>query len=286
MKLNILVDGNNLAVRTLTSLPGYSSSFNSPHQLNFFAHSFLSNLLSVSQKIKQKYNKPINIVLVWDSKMSLRKKIYPGYKANRKSKTEEEQKDRKNHYSLLNELKENLKLLGEWAVIEKEGFEADDLIAYFVKETSYDNQFIIVSSDNDFYQLLGQRVIQYLPHKKVFFNHIDFKNEFGITCDKYPFIKALSGDRGDNIIGIPQIGTKTAIKMMKEGQCFIHWVNKFPNVDLEINLELIQLPFKYGEGINLEMPKSLFDKINFIKIFQKYNLNKLNLKDFKDLLDK
>lgn len=285
MSLNVLVDGNNVAVRVLTSLSGYNSQFNSPHQLNFFVHSFLSNLLSISQKIKQKYNKPINLILVWDSKQSLRRKIYPEYKGNRKTKTEGEEKDKNNHYSLLNELKENLKSLGTWGAIEKEGFETDDIIAYFIKESTYDNQFIVISCDNDFFQLLGDRVIQYLPHKKAFYTYLDFKKEFGIIPDKYPFVKALAGDRGDNIKGVDQVGIKRAIKLIQSGECWQHWVNTYKEVDLELNEELIRLPFKYGEGIDLEMPKSSFNKVAWINLFQKFALQKLNILDFKNLLE-
>ena len=284
MNLTILFDANNLAVRTLLAIPGYSASFNSPHQLNFFVHSFLSNFLNVFNKIKQKYNTKINVVLVWDSKISLRKKLYPEYKGNRKPRSLEEEKDRINHFSLLNELKEELKLLGEWGCVEKEGYEADDLIAYFIKNMPYDNQFIIVSSDNDFYQLLGDRVIQYLPHKKAFYNHLDFQKEFGIICDKYPLVKALMGDRGDNIVGVDGIGVKTAVKLLNQGQCWMSLVNKYKEIDLEINLELVKLPFREQE-INLEMPKSYFKKEDWIELFQKFSLQKLNLKSFKDLLE-
>ncbi len=285
MKLNVLYDANNLAVRILLAIPGYSASFNSPHQLNFFVHSFLSNFLNVSNKIKQKYSTSINIILVWDSKISLRKKLYPEYKGNRKPKTEEEEKDRTNHFSLLNSLKEELTLLGDWMNVSLEGYEADDLIAYFVKNASIEDSFLIISSDNDFYQLLNNRVIQYLPHKKVFYNHLDFQKEFGIISDKYPFIKALAGDRGDNIKGIQQIGIKTATKMIKEGQCWMSLVNKYTkDVDLEQNLELIKLPF-HEQDINIEMPKSSFSKDKWVELFQKFSLQKLNLKSFKDILE-
>lgn len=286
MPLNILVDGNNLAVRTLTAIPGYSSQFQSPHQFPFFIHSFLTNLLSISKKIKQKYEKQsVNVVIIWDSRTSLRKKIFPEYKANRKAKTVEEEKDRINHYSLLNELREELNLLGSWSNISLEGFETDDIIAYFIKESSYDNQFIIVSSDNDFYQLLGGRVIQYLPHKKTFYTYLDFKKEFGVIPEKYIYIKALAGDKGDNIKGVEGIGIKRAIKLIQEGQCWSYWINKFSSVDLETNIELISLPFKFGADINIEIPKSSFNKELWINLFQKFSLQKLNLFDFKQILE-
>ncbi len=285
MSINLLIDGNNAAIRVLTCIPGYNNQFKSSHQINLFIHSFLSSFLSLSKKIKEKYEID-NINIIWDSKVSLRKKIYPSYKVNRKTKTFEEEQDRKNHFSLLDQLKEELIKLGSWAWIEQEGFETDDLIAYLVKESTYDNQFIIYSSDNDFYQLLGDRIIQYLPHKKVFYTHLDFKNEFSnIIPEKYIYVKALAGDTGDNIKGIDQIGIKKATKLINEGQCWQYYVNKFPNVDLEMNVDLIRLPFKFGEGINIQLQKSCFNKDAWINLFQLFSLNKLNLFDFKNILE-
>ena len=184
----------------------------------------------------------------------------------------------------MDKLRESLKTLGNWSDVEIEGYEADDIIAYFVKNSTYDNNFVIVSSDNDLYQLLGDRVVQYLPHKKEFFTHIDFKNEYDIMPDKYPFVKALAGDTSDNIKGIDGIGIKRGIKLIKEGQCWQHWVNEYPNIDLEINLELIKLPFEEHKIPFTNLPQSYFDKKAWVAIFQLYGLNKLNLFDFKQLL--
>src|SRR3990167_5999795 len=111
MPINILIDGNNLAVRSLLAIPGYSAQFQSPHQLNFFIHSFLSSFLNICNKVKQKYSTIDNIVIIWDSRLNNRKKLYPEYKGNRKPRTEEEDRDKTNHYSLLNELRDSLSLL-------------------------------------------------------------------------------------------------------------------------------------------------------------------------------
>ncbi len=288
MSLNILLDANNFSIRILASLPGYGDNFKSPHQINLFVFSFFNNLLNISQKIKQKYpQQQININIIWDSRISLRKKLCPEYKANRnKLKTLEEEKDKINYYSLLDELRKALYLLGDWSNISLEGYEADDLIAYFIKKSTIDNQFIIISCDSDFYQLLGNRVIQYLPHKKVFYTYLEFKKEFGnLIPEKIIDIKALAGDNWDNIKVITGIGIKKAIKIIQQGQCWMSLVNKYTkDVDLEQNLELIKLPFREQE-INLEMPKSYFKKEDWINLFQKFSLQKLNLKSFKDLLE-
>ena len=236
MPLNVLIDGNNFAIRILTSIPGYNSQFQSSHQANLFIHSFFAGLLSTTNKIKQKYSNIDNIVFVWDSRINNRKKLYSEYKANRKPKTLEEERDKTNHYSLLDQLKSSLKTLGDWANVSLEGYEADDLIAYFVKDSAIDDTFVIISSDNDLYQLLSNRVIQYLPHRKEFYSILDFKKEFDISPSKYPFVKALAGDNSDNIKGINGIGIKRGIKLIKEGQCFTHWINKYKEVNLETNL--------------------------------------------------
>ena len=282
--LNVLFDGNNFAIRILTSIPGYNSQFQSSHQANLFIHSFFVGFLSTVNKIKQKYPNIDNIVFVWDSRINNRKKLYPEYKANRKPKTLEEERDKANHYTLLDKLKDSLKTLGDCANISLEGYEADDLIAYFVKESSIDNQFIVVSSDNDMYQLLGDRVVQYLPHRKEFYSILDFKKEFGIIPEKYVYVKALMGDKGDNIKGIEGTGVKRAVKLIQQNQCWIHWLNTYgKEVDLEMILELIRIPFE-RDKINIKMPQSSFDKKAFIALFQEYNLNKLNLSDFRKLL--
>ena len=283
MPLTVLIDGNNFTIRILTSIPGYNNQFRSDHQVNLFIHSFFAGFLSTINKIKQKYLNIDNIVFVWDSRVNNRKKLYPEYKANRKPKTLEEERDKTNHYSLLDQLKSSLKTLGDWANVSLEGYEADDLIAYFVKDSAIDDTFVIISSDNDLYQLLSNRVIQYLPHRKEFYSILDFKKEFDISPSKYPFVKALAGDNSDNIKGINGIGIKRGIKLIKEGQCFTHWINKYKEVDLETNLELVSLPFE-SDKINLMMPQSSFDKKAWIELFQRFSLNKLNLSDFRNLL--
>ena len=284
MPLNVLIDGNNFAIRILTSIPGYNSQFQSSHQANLFIHSFFAGLLSTTNKIKQKYTTIDNINIIWDSRINNRKKLYSDYKGNRQSKSSTDFKNKANHYTLLDKLKDSLKTLGDWANISLEGYEADDLIAYFVKESSIDNQFIIVSSDNDMYQLLGDRVVQYLPHRKEFYSILDFKKEFGIIPEKYIYVKALMGDKGDNIKGVEGIGVKRAVKLIQQGRCWNHWLSIYgKEVDLEMNVELIRIPFE-SDKINIKIPQSSFDKKAFIALFQEYNLNKLNLSDFKQLL--
>ena len=283
MPLNVLIDGNNFAIRILTSIPGYNSQFQSSHQANLFIHSFFAGLLSTTNKIKQKYTTIDNINIIWDSRINNRKKIYSQYKANRKPKTLEEEKDKANHYTLLDKLRDSLKTLGDWGCVELEGYEADDLIAYFVKESTIDDTFVIISSDNDLYQLLNDRCVMYLPHRKDFYSILDFQKEFDISPSKYPFVKALAGDNSDNIKGIDGIGIKRGIKLIKEGQCWTHWINKYKEVDLETNLELVSLPFESNK-INLKLPQSYFEKRAWITLFQEFGLSKLNLSDFRQLL--
>ena len=134
------------------------------------------------------------------------------------------------------------------------------------------------------YQLLGDRVVQYLPHRKEFYSILDFKKEFGIIPEKYVYVKALMGDKGDNINGIEGTGVKRAVKLIQQNQCWIHWLNTYgKEVDLEMNVELIRIPFK-ADKISLKIPQSSFDKKAFIALFQEYSLNKLNLSDFRKLL--
>lgn len=281
MKNIVLIDANNLAMRILASSPSYDSVMKSPHQKNLIVGSFLLKLLKVINNVETKV-KVNNILLIWDSIDSKRKLLYSEYKGNRYTKTNAEFEDKLNCKSLISLLKNSLKNLGKFAVIDQIGYEADDLIAYIVKNGEYDNNYVIVSNDSDFYQLLGKRVM-IMKHDKSFYTSIDFIKEFDTIPDKYVYIKALAGDSSDNIKGVKGIGIKKAIKLIKENRCWIYWVDKYKDYDLDTNHELIKLPFD-EKNINIDIPQSNFNFSAFSDLFQEFSLSQLKISDFKNIL--
>lgn len=89
--------------------------------------------------------------------------------------------------------------------------EADDIIAYTVKKDKYkDWEKIIVSSDKDFFQLLGiENTWIWRPVQKVLLNGKMLTEKEGIHPNNYALARAIDGDKSDNIEGVPRIGMKT-----------------------------------------------------------------------------
>lgn len=97
--------------------------------------------------------------------------------------------------------------------------EGDDLIGILADRLVQTGDVIIMSSDRDLFQLLGtngHRIAQYDPIKKVEFTETAFKDQHGIHPSQYVDVKALWGDDGDDIPGVPGIGEKTAFKLIAE----------------------------------------------------------------------
>tara|TARA_B100000963_G_scaffold283560_1_gene252276 strand:- start:3497 stop:4477 length:981 start_codon:yes stop_codon:yes gene_type:complete len=89
--------------------------------------------------------------------------------------------------------------------------EADDIIAYTVKKDKYkDWEKIIISSDKDFFQLLGiENTWIWRPVQKVLLNGKILTEKEGIHPNNYALARAIDGDKSDNIEGVPRIGMKT-----------------------------------------------------------------------------
>lgn len=114
-------------------------------------------------------------------------------------------------------VKKMVKLLG-LPMIEKEGFEADDVIASLCKKgLSEGFKVVIVSSDKDMYQLLeNDKVVTYNPHQEEFVREPDFKEKFGFAPLRIIDFLALTGDAADNIPGAKGIGKVGATKLIQE----------------------------------------------------------------------
>jgi 5'-3' exonuclease len=89
--------------------------------------------------------------------------------------------------------------------------EADDVIAYVTQHKKYkDWQKIIISSDKDFFQLVGDdNVMIWRPIQKVFVDRLSLIGKFGIHPNNYALARAIDGDKSDNLEGVPRVGMKT-----------------------------------------------------------------------------
>jgi DNA polymerase-1 len=155
-------------------------------------------------------------IFAWDSKRSYRRDVYPEYKRKDKELAPE-------MAELLSIAKPQFPII-RTQVLPKLGFnnnliqsgcEADDLIAQTIIPES-DKEIVIVSSDNDLYQLLEPNVKMWNVSGKHFYTDEDFKAEWGIDPEWWAVVKAIAGCDGDNIKGVPGVGYPTAIKYLKK----------------------------------------------------------------------
>ena len=149
--------------------------------------------------------KPSAVAVAFDLKApTFRHKLYTEYKGTRKPMPEELRPQ-------IPLLKDLLKLMGV-TIIEKEGFEADDIIGTIAKHTQV--QTIIITGDKDSFQLVDHETEVHFTKRGItdveIYNEKNFTEKTGITPAQIIDLKALMGDSSDNIPGVSGVGEKTA----------------------------------------------------------------------------
>lgn len=99
--------------------------------------------------------------------------------------------------------------------IKRKEWEADDVIATIAK-LNRDGETIVVSTDEDFYQLLQFGTLIMNPKTKEIMNEERFVKRYGVASKRWIQIRALAGDNSDNIPGVPDVGMGTATKLIAE----------------------------------------------------------------------
>jgi DNA polymerase-1 len=192
-----LVDGSGYIFRAFHALPPLTR----PDGVQIGAVLGFTNMLI---KLLREQN-PDYLVVVFDAaRENYRNKIYPAYKANR----EETPPELIPQFSLIRKACEAFNV----AHIEKEGYEADDLIATYAH--SQDGDVTIVSSDKDLMQLVGGSVRMLDPIKNRMIGVEEVLEKFGVPPEKVVDVQALAGDSTDNVPGVPGIGIKTAAELI------------------------------------------------------------------------
>ena len=154
--------------------------------------------------------RPTHFACIFDkSSITFRNELYDQYKANRSEPPEE----LRPQFPLVRRAAEAFAA----HAIEKEGFEADDLIATYARQAEAKGARVtIVSSDKDLMQLVSDTVLMLDTMKNKTMGREQVFEKFGVGPEKVVDIQSLAGDSVDNVPGAPGIGVKTAAQLLDE----------------------------------------------------------------------
>lgn len=237
----LIIDGLNTFLRNF-------SIINHIHPSGHHIGGLTGFLKSLGYAIK--LNSPTKVIIVFDGVggSNSKRNLFPDYKANRSAnritnykvftdKEEEnesisDQMERLIHY--LQSLPVNL--------ISIDSIEADDVIGYLaqryegVKETK---KVTIMSADQDFLQLVSEKVNVYSPTKKKVYNIENFIEEYGIHPKNYLLYKTFLGDKGDNVPKVKGLGEDKLLKIIPQ-------LKESKQLELETLLESLDPNDKWG----------------------------------------
>ena len=202
-----LVDGSSYIFRAYHALPPLNRKSDG---LQVNAVLGFCNMLWKLLREMPPDNRPTHLAIVFDkSEITFRNKLYPDYKAHRAPAPD----DLIPQFPLIREAVRAFDL----PCLEQVGFEADDLIATYVREACERGAIAtIVSSDKDLMQLVTDCVTMYDTMKDRRIGIAEVIEKFGVPPEKVVEVQALAGDSTDNVPGVPGIGVKTAAQLIVE----------------------------------------------------------------------
>src|SRR5438128_7817328 len=203
----LLVDGSSSIFRAYHALPPLNRKSDG---LQVNAVLGFCNMLWKLLREMPPDNRPTHLAIVFDkSEITFRNKLYPDYKAHRAPAPD----DLIPQFPLIREAVRAFDL----PCLEQIGFEADDLIATYVRQACEAGaSATIVASDKDLMQLVNDCVVMYDTMKDRRIGIPEVIEKFGVPPQKMIEVQALIGDSTDNVAGVPGIGVKTAAQLIGE----------------------------------------------------------------------
>ena len=204
----LLLDGHSLAYRAFYALPVENFSTVSGQPTNA-VYGFTSMLINALRDLE-----PTHVAVAFDvSRATFRSEAFEGYKATR-AKTPEEFRGQ------VDLIRDVLSAMGI-RYLEREGFEADDLIATLATQAEAAGlETSIITGDRDTFQLVSSATTVLYPRKGVSdlarMTPEAVEEKYGLSPAQYADFAALRGDPSDNLPGIPGVGEKTATKWLHE----------------------------------------------------------------------
>jgi DNA polymerase-1 len=226
------------------AMPGLSTPDGKPTGGVF---GFATMALEVLRRLKPDY-----VCVAWDKpKTNIRKRLalYPEYKAGRKPAPPD-------FYEQVPVLHELLDAFG-WPLYELDDYEADDIMGTLAVQAAEKGiETMLITSDLDMLQLVHPKVHVYALKKGLsnieLFRPETFILKYGITPEQFLDLKALKGDSSDNIPGVPGVGEKTALELLKQYKTLDGVYKHLPDIKdtlrakLEAGKELAYLSKKLG----------------------------------------
>lgn len=201
----IILDGNSLIHRAFYALPILT---NRNGVFTNAAYGFTTMLLKIIKEQQPNY-----MVVAFDSGKTFRHDHYKAYKGHRKATPQE----LRPQFSLVYKILKALNI----ATIQLQGYEADDLIGTIAKYAEKKQlNSVIVTGDRDALQLVSEYTTTVITRKGISvleaYNPSIIQEKFGIEPVQLRDVKGLMGDASDNIPGVPGVGEKTALKLVRE----------------------------------------------------------------------
>lgn len=227
-----LLDGTALAYRAYYAFIGRPLVTSGGMNVSAI-YGFTNSLIKILEEEKPDY-----IAVVFDSgQPTFRHKMHPEYKATREKMPEDMAVQ-------LQKLKEVLEAFNV-PILEVPGYEADDVMGTLAKAAeSKGIETYLVTGDKDFLQLVSPMIKIYRPTKGLADIEIvdieKVKQEWGVTPEQIVDVLGLMGDKVDNVPGVPGIGEKTAIQLIKEFgsiENLIQNVDKIPTQKIKENIK-------------------------------------------------
>lgn len=275
----LIIDGSSILFRAFYALPPMNTK--SGKNTNAIL-GFLNILLRGLDEIE-----PTHLAVCFDLKgKTFRSDIYEDYKANRSPAPDELSEQ----FAYIKEILDSF----NYKSYELKGFEADDIAGTLARQANEKNMEVyLLTGDKDYLQLVNDKTVLLYTKKGISelakYDEKAIEDELGIRADQVVDLKALMGDKSDNIPGIDGVGEKTAVKLLKE---FGTVENLYDNIDKlrknKTNTRIknskdIAFMSKDLATIDRKVPIELVEsdviiedpKENIISVLSKYELNSI-----------
>ncbi|MCW2866526.1 MAG: polymerase, partial [Marmoricola sp.] len=226
----LLLDGHSLAYRAFFALPVDNFSTSTGQHTNA-VYGFTAMLINVLRD-----EQPTHLAVAFDvSRQTFRAAEYVEYKANRSTSPSEFG----GQVSLIKEVLDALRI----PYVEKDGFEADDVIGTLAtRARAEDFEVLICSGDRDSFQLVDEHTTVIYPMRGVSemkrMTPAAVEEKYGVVPGRYPELAALVGETSDNLPGVPGVGPKTAAK----------WIATYDGLENVVN-RAEEIKGKAGESL-------------------------------------